>query len=915
MKIILTNLLVLFASTAVGQFSRSFNLDEAPASNVVNTVSLQTINGQLNFFDIKSSVDGQLNIVTGVLDDVGETSEYKIISSTLPSSSSYSLSGTAITTDNEVVLAILFGTDPTKIAYIKISLLSQSVVASYFPTEQYQRGFVRSQQKEDSLISYIGIPGGGITRLAHSINNLGTYSTGIIDTTLTYSGSNKMIELLINGEQEYSVCKNKLFKRKANGSIISTSIGASTASPALVLNDMDNLAIFNGHKYYSFSSNLDSLTAGTIPVSLQGPTSNIEAIFTNSHYVVYINGKRIVLDTDFNLLNAKEYLRLNQSGVFKDANSFYVFGQRKDKTQDIGPKGSVKSNQALTVVMKDNGSLEGDDLLEYSQSIKHTSYKAKVNHLNSLFMDLNNVTAGLTYEKSSKTHSLIFSAQNSISGLNKLNETIGLSASLFNNSGLLPGPSTTTNLNNQANVDKYNRGYYVSRALIEEHIQKTTNQDPTYKVPFGIREWPAHGNTSIGQPEQIAHFYDPNNNSLYEPNLGEYPLIYGDQCVLTVFHQPDAISYMPHIESHQYVYTFDCDTSAVLQNTIFVKQLYLSRNENLDSVYLGSFSDLDIGNYNDDYVGSNVSLNLIYGYNGDSFDADDGGSAGFGDTIPAVGIQLLKGIKQYADDTDNAVGIKTHESINGFGFGDGIVDNEYLGLTASRNFTGQSNYPYSDPQSQSQYYNILQGNLQDGSPNTYGGIVIKHDYFGESDPQFYTSNGVDHGNNYSEITESNPAGDRRIIGGSGPGRLHTTDTVEISLAYMIAFDTVQISPTHSVNKLFEYGTKLKLMVKNNDAGCGNLFNPYVSENNVGIKKVNATADLRIFPNPFNNHITISGLEGDSEVRILDLNGRLILQENNTGDHVKLDLSMLDPAIYLVHVNSNNKRWVYKVIKQ
>ncbi len=918
MKTILTTLTILFTSILFGQFSRSFNLEQSVEFNLVNTIALQKVNDKLNFFDIKSSFPGTLTITSGELDKDGETSNYKTLVFNNFLGSNYALSGSALNSNNELVLAILYKDGTQKIAYVKINLLTHTIIDSDFPSTSYQNGFVRSQQKGDSLITYIGISGGGIARLSRSINNLKSHAVESIDSSLTYSGQRKLIELLIDDQQEYISVNNKLFKRNTNGTLLKTNIsGPSFYSSALLINDKDEIVVFKSKYGHIFSKNLDSLKVVSIPLSGTNNLNNVEAIFTNSKYVIYSEEKRIVLDTNFYSLSSMEFFRLNPSGIYYDLNSFYVFGRRKDKTQNMDPKGFIIDYQAtitLTVVIMDQGGLLTDGLREYEQKFKHNNYLAKLNHLNHIFSAVNTSSAGLTYEKANERKAIIFSSHNDLAGLDELQDTIGLSLSLHYKRGLLPGPSTTTFLNNQANVDKYNRGYYVSRAIIEEHMQRITNQDPTYKMPFGIREWPAHGNVSIGQPEHIAPFYDANNNAVYEPGLGEYPLIYGDQCVLTVFHQPDNVTGIPHIESHQYVFTFDCDTSEVLQNTFFVKQFYLSRHENLDSVYFGNFSDIDVGNYNDDYLGTNVSLSMIYGYNGDSFDEVNGGAPGFGDTIPAVGVQLLKGIKQYNDNTDNAVGINANESINGTGYGDGIIDNEYIGLSASRYFSSQVSFPFGNPSSQAQNYFNLQGKLQDGSPNYYGGIEIKHDYFGQSDPQFYTSEGINHGNNHSEITDSNSPGDRRIIGGSGPGRLHVSDTIELFTAYIIATDRVNISPNNSVNKLFEFGSELKSMVQNNNAGCGKQFTPYVSENSVGIRKVDPISELRIFPNPFNNQITIGGLEGESEIRIQDINGRLLLLERNTGDQITLDLSTLNPAMYILQASTHGKIWVYKIIK-
>ena len=51
--------------------------------------------------------------------------------------------------------------------------------------------------------------------------------------------------------------------------------------------------------------------------------------------------------------------------------------------------------------------------------------------------------------------------------------------------------------------------------------------------------------------------------------------------------------------------------------------------------------DGDIGYYGDDYIGSDSSRNMMFFYNGDAFDEGGGGTLGYGDNPPAVGLVSL----------------------------------------------------------------------------------------------------------------------------------------------------------------------------------------------------------------------------------------------------------------------------------
>src|SRR5690606_5353279 len=131
--------------------------------------------------------------------------------------------------------------------------------------------------------------------------------------------------------------------------------------------------------------------------------------------------------------------------------------------------------------------------------------------------------------------------------------------------------------------------------------------------------------------------------------------------------------------------------------------------------------DPDIGNYSDDYVGTHVELGMMYAYNGDLFDENDSDRIGFHDTLPAVGMMLLKGAKlenDGQDDISHGLGLP----LNGFGFEDGIVDNEHLGLVSAINYHDGSAWPYTDPSNLNEAFYHFQGLYSNGNSQNLAGI-------------------------------------------------------------------------------------------------------------------------------------------------------------------------------------------------
>src|SRR5690606_6421309 len=138
----------------------------------------------------------------------------------------------------------------------------------------------------------------------------------------------------------------------------------------------------------------------------------------------------------------------------------------------------------------------------------------------------------------------------------------------------------------------------------------------------------------------------------------------------------------------------------------------------------------------------------------------------------------------------------------------------------SRITNNQSVFPETDPLTNDQAYFVYQGKFQNGSNQQMNGVDSRYAYFGTSDPQFYASSGVDHGNNTSEVTLMNPQGDRRIYAGTGPVdvTMSFADTVKLVTAYIVAHDSINPS-FDELTTLFNFGSQLKSQFAMNDAGC------------------------------------------------------------------------------------------------
>lgn len=149
-------------------------------------------------------------------------------------------------------------------------------------------------------------------------------------------------------------------------------------------------------------------------------------------------------------------------------------------------------------------------------------------------------------------------------------------------------------------------------------------------------EWPG----DLGAP-----FNDVNGNGRWDKGT-DTPKLIGDQTLWTVYNDLDTALHrkvgttLPMgIEVHAMYYGFK--TPGPLENTMFVQWKIINKSDaQYDSVFIGMWSDIDMGDANDDVDGYDTTLSLAYVYNGDN---DDQGSSGYGTKPPACGTMFLGG--------------------------------------------------------------------------------------------------------------------------------------------------------------------------------------------------------------------------------------------------------------------------------
>ncbi|MBI1307141.1 MAG: hypothetical protein GC181_11115 [Bacteroidetes bacterium] len=341
-----------------------------------------------------------------------------------------------------------------------------------------------------------------------------------------------------------------------------------------------------------------------------------------------------------------------------------------------------------------------------------------------------------------------------------------LAAMTYRQSGsdFWPGPlDRVTSTTNSSRCDNYDEIYEVTREEIEKHRNAFDN-GTLVSIGASIQNWPGNGKQA-NDPEFLAPFFDEDQNGLYEPEQGDYPVLQ-TECRGTPIardkngpdQQPDQMLWFVyndrgniHSETQGQAIGLELQTTAFayatndeINNMTFYTTRIINRgNTKLSDTYFGQWVDPDLGNYSDDYVGCDVELSLGFCYNGDD---NDEGILGYGLNPPSVGVDFFEGPK--ADTTINGT--------------DTMVE---LGMSKFVYFNNDF-YLTGNPQSPVHYYNYLRGLWKDGACIKYGADgrsgseCANYMFPGTSDPE--------HPTNWTEKTAGNTPQDRRFIQSSGP---------------------------------------------------------------------------------------------------------------------------------------------------
>lgn len=320
-----------------------------------------------------------------------------------------------------------------------------------------------------------------------------------------------------------------------------------------------------------------------------------------------------------------------------------------------------------------------------------------------------------------------------------------------------------------ADCSAHDRIFVVSREDIARYLT-------TGEATADLRDWPHH----LGAPV-LDGDSDPTN---YDLRAGDQPDLIGDVAAWWVMNDagnehgasgpngPLGVE----VRAQAFVYGLaGTPRSPVLTSTTFIRYEILNRSaQTIGEMYAALFSNPDLGDPVDDYVGSDTLNHMVYVYNATDEDSE------FGPAPPAQGIQILRGPAVEGD---------TLQSTS---------------MSSLYNCGGATDC--SDPQFDEAYYHQMRGLWPNGRPifefrdgfeqQAHTTTTTRFMYAGDPVTEaFWSELNID-----GRGTDS-PRGDRRMVISTGPFRLAPGASSTLLFAFPYARGTSHLDSVSELRRV------------------------------------------------------------------------------------------------------------------
>lgn len=486
------------------------------------------------------------------------------------------------------------------------------------------------------------------------------------------------------------------------------------------------------------------------------------------------------------------------------------------------------------------------------------------------------------YFPATSTKTISFNAALWMSGYDASSQ-LHVSSQMYRQNGndYWPGPiDSTTGILDSTTSSYWNKIWKVNKSTIDS-FRMDTNAHTITNTPSVILRWPAKGNvyaqgfggTPLTINRDMAPFVDRNGNGIYEPLLGEYPKIKGDQALWWIVSdkgpthsESNGLPLGVEIRTMAYAYK----RNTLIDNVIYYDYNVVNRSSNNYSNFrIGQFADMDMGAPYDDYVGFDSARRMGIIYNGSIFDTL------YNYNIPIAGITMII-LPGDAGTTYVPAGSFLYFNNDLTTIGNPSLAAEYDNYLRSKDRIGN---------------HLVNDYVGPGTPTTGFGAGPNTNYVFPGDP----------GNSaqWSECSSVNTPGDRRFVIASNDFTLNAGQTQHILMA-LVTTDTDTSNACGRPSLGFD-GIRTVA-----DTAWGVFINPPIDTvHDAGTHNVATTSHrtINVFPNPAHDRIYLESniaFGNEAQVQVYNSVGQQVaVQLQRNGTRMEVNISTLPAGLYSI----------------
>jgi hypothetical protein len=408
---------------------------------------------------------------------------------------------------------------------------------------------------------------------------------------------------------------------------------------------------------------------------------------------------------------------------------------------------------------------------------------------------------------------------------------------------------------------------------------KAITTHTTSNTPAVILEWPAKnnpyakgaGSASLTITTDMAPFVDVNNDGDYNPLVGDYPDMKGDQMLWWIFSDngpthnnhaggPDSKPLKVVVKAIAYAY----NRSSALDNIVYYE--YNVTNEsanNYTNFRMAVNADMEIGFGMDDYIGFDSTRRMAIGYNADAIDGTGLTATTYGAAPPIAGVSMLE---IPGDNSTTKVPVSSFMYFNN----DATI--------------------WGNPTCDTQYNHYMRAEFRNGAhlKNDFAGISVVAMGTGPGANTNYVFPGNPaNASQWSECISNNPPTDRRGVLSTGDITFTSGSTVKLAFALVVT-DTNVLNGCPNVG----FGPIWNL------ADTAAKYYKTILPPKLSVATVQKNA-MHIYPNPAKDVMYIDGIMAENgDLKVYDVAGRVMqVDVHNAVNKISIYVNQLAPGLY------------------